>query len=128
VCGLQDIEILENLVDVLFGIDVVNPDVCRLGRRRTVSDTDVYVFETVCQIRGNELDGAGTYELVHRIRGKATPDELVLGSFTRRKLMQLPIWDLWLALKWKQLDAHQKQEFFGKPYPAPPDATVLRPH
>jgi hypothetical protein len=26
--------------------------------------------------------------------GKATHDELALGSFTRRKLKHLPIWDL----------------------------------
>ena len=81
-----------------------------------------------CQIRGDELDDAGTYELVHHIRGKAIADELALGSFTRRKLKQLPIWDLWLASEWKQLDAHQKQEVFGTPCPAPPDATVLRSH
>jgi hypothetical protein len=41
--------------------------------------------ETVCQICGDELNDAGTYELVHHIRGKASPDELALGSFTRRK-------------------------------------------
>jgi hypothetical protein len=52
------------------------------------------LFYTVCQIRVDELDGAGTYELVHHIRGIATPDEFALGSFTRRKLKQLPIWDL----------------------------------
>jgi hypothetical protein len=68
--------------------------------------TDADLFETVCQIRWDELDGAGTCELVYHIRGKATPDELALGSFTRRKLKQLPIWDLWLASEWKQLDAH----------------------
>jgi hypothetical protein len=82
----------------------------------------------ICQIRGDELDDAGTYELVHHIRGKATPDELALDSFTRRKLKQLPIWDLWLASEWKQLDTHQKQEVFGVPCPAPPGATVLRSH
>jgi hypothetical protein len=52
--------------------------------------TDADLFETVCQIRGDELDDAGTYELVHHIRGKATADELALGSFTHRKLKQLP--------------------------------------
>jgi hypothetical protein len=56
--------------------------------------TDADLFETVCQIRGDDLDDAGTHELVHHIRGKATADELALGSFTRRKLKQLPIWDL----------------------------------
>jgi hypothetical protein len=56
--------------------------------------TDADLFETVCQIRGANLDDAGTYELVHYIRGKATADELALGSFTRRELKQFPIWDL----------------------------------
>jgi hypothetical protein len=113
--------------------------------------TDYDLFETVCQSRGDELDGAGTYELMHHIRGKATPDKLALGSFTRRKLKQLPIWHLWLAsdelalgsftrrkLKQlpsrdirlaserKQLDAHQKQDGFGVPCPATPGAMVLR--
>jgi hypothetical protein len=61
------------------------------------ADTDADLLETICKIRGDEVDDAGTYELVHHIRGKATPDELALDSFTRRKLKQLPIWDLWLA-------------------------------
>jgi hypothetical protein len=56
--------------------------------------TGADLFYTVCQIRVDELDGAGTYELVHHIRGIATPDEFALGSLTRRKLKQLPIWDL----------------------------------
>jgi hypothetical protein len=90
--------------------------------------TDADLFETVCQIRGEELDGAGTFELVHHIRGKASADELALGSFTRPNLKQLPIWDLRLASEWKQLDAHQKQEVFGVPCPAQPGATVLRSH
>jgi hypothetical protein len=90
--------------------------------------TDADLFETVCQIRGDELDDAGTYELVHHTHAKATAYELALGSFTRRKLKQLPIWDIWLASEWKQLDAHQKQEVYGVPCPAPPGATVLRSH
>jgi hypothetical protein len=53
--------------------------------------TDAHLFETIHPIRGDELDGAGTQELVHHIRGEATPDEQDLGSFTRRKLKQLPI-------------------------------------
>jgi hypothetical protein len=53
--------------------------------------TDADLFETICQIRGDELDDAGTHELVHHICGKATPDDLALGSFTRRKLKQLLI-------------------------------------
>jgi hypothetical protein len=88
--------------------------------------TDAAFFETVYQIRGDELDGAGTYELVHHIRGKATPDELALGSFTRHKLKQLPSRDIRLASERKQLDAHQKQDGFGVPYPTPPGAMVLR--
>jgi hypothetical protein len=50
---------------------------------------DADLFETVFQIRVDELDDAGTYELVHHIRGKATANALSLGSFTRRKLKQL---------------------------------------
>jgi hypothetical protein len=90
--------------------------------------TSANLFETICQIRGDELDDAGTHELVHHIRGKATPDELALGSFTRPKLKQLPIWDLWHTLEWKQLDAHQTQGVFGVPCPAPPSTTTLRSH
>jgi hypothetical protein len=45
----------------------------------------------ICHIRGDELDDAGTHELVHHIRGTATPDEQALRSFTRRKRKQLPI-------------------------------------
>jgi hypothetical protein len=74
----------------------------------------------------DELDGAGTHEEVHRIPCAAhTPDEASLGSITRRKFTRLPTWDLWLALKWKQLDAHQKRNIFGLRCPAPPGATVL---
>jgi hypothetical protein len=62
--------------------------------------TDADLFETVCQIRGNGLDDAGTYELVHHIRGKAAAGELALNSSTRCKLKQLPIWNLWLASEW----------------------------
>jgi hypothetical protein len=47
--------------------------------------TDADLFEAVCQIRGDEGDDAGTFELVHHIR-KATPDELALGCFARREL------------------------------------------
>jgi hypothetical protein len=90
--------------------------------------TEADFFETVCQIRGDQLYAAGTYELVHHIRGKATPDELALGSFAPRKLAQLPTWDLWFAEEWKQLGAHQMQEVFGVPCPAPPGATVCRSH
>jgi hypothetical protein len=68
--------------------------------------TKADLFETVCQIRGDELDDAGTYELLHHIRGKATPEEPALGSFTRRKLKQLLNSDLWLTSEWKQVDAH----------------------
>jgi hypothetical protein len=84
--------------------------------------TDAHLFETICQIRGDELDGAGTNELVHHILSEATPDEHDLGSFTRRKLKQLPILDL----KWKQLYAHQEQIIFGVRCPTPPGITVLR--
>jgi hypothetical protein len=43
--------------------------------------------------------GAGTHKLIHHIRGEATPDEKALGSFTRRKLKELSVWDLRLASK-----------------------------
>ena len=89
------------------------------------TDTDAELFETICQIRGDELADDGAHEVVHRIRGKATPEEQALGSFTRRKLKQLPIWDAWLASEWLQLDSHQKQGVFGAPCPAPPGATVV---
>jgi hypothetical protein len=60
--------------------------------------TDADLFETICQIRGDKQDGAGTHELVHHMHGEATPDEQVLGCFTRRKQLQpLPIWVLHLA-------------------------------
>jgi hypothetical protein len=88
--------------------------------------TDAAFFETVCQIRWDELADTGTYELVHHIHGKATPDELVLGSFTRRKLKQLPSRDIRLASERKQPAAHQKQDGFGVPCPATPGAMVLR--
>lgn len=78
----------------------------------------------ICQIRGDELDGASTHELVHHIHGKATPDERVHGSFTRCKPKQLPIWDLWLASEY----AHQEQNICFVPYPLPPSAYVLRFH
>jgi hypothetical protein len=90
--------------------------------------TDADLFETICQIRGDELDGASTHELVHHIRGEATPDEQVLVSFTRPKLKQLPIWDLWLASERKHLDPHQKQNIVGVPCPDPPGSTVLHSH
>jgi hypothetical protein len=61
----------------------------------------------ISQIRGDELDGADTHEC---------------------KLKQLPIWDLRLASKWKQLDAHQKQNIVGVPCSDPPGATVSRSH
>jgi hypothetical protein len=92
-------------------------------RLRTRSYTDANLFEPLCQTRGDELDGAGTHELVHHIRVAATPDEQGLA---RRKPKQLPIWDLWLSSKWKQLDAHLKHNISGIRCPAPPDITVLR--
>jgi hypothetical protein len=89
--------------------------------------TESDLFETICQIRGDDVDDAGTHELVHHIRSTATLDEQALGSFTPRKLKQLPIWDLWLPSEWKQLVTHQKQKVFRVPCPAPPGATVLCP-
>jgi hypothetical protein len=37
--------------------------------------TDADLFENICQIRSDELDGTGTPKLVHQVRGEATPDE-----------------------------------------------------
>jgi hypothetical protein len=86
--------------------------------------TDADLFETIRQIRGDELDGAGSLHLFH---GEATFHEQAPGSFTRHKLKQLATsWDLWLASEWTQLDARQQQSIFGVPCPAPPGATVLR--
>jgi hypothetical protein len=45
--------------------------------------TDADLFETICQIRGDELDDAGTHEVVHHIRGKATPAEQACGCTKR---------------------------------------------
>jgi hypothetical protein len=80
--------------------------------------TDDDLFETIRHIRGDELDG----HLVHHIRGESTADEKALTSFTRRKLKQLPTWNLWRDSEWKQLDAHQKQNVFGEPCRSPPGA------
>jgi hypothetical protein len=67
--------------------------------------TDADSLETICQIHVDELNGADTHELVYHIRGEATPSGQALGSCTCRKHKQLSIWDFWLALEWKQLDA-----------------------
>jgi hypothetical protein len=56
-----------------------------------VSVADAALFETVCQIRGDEL--------VHHIRVAGIPDEQALRSCTCGKLKQLLIWDLGLASK-----------------------------
>ncbi len=49
--------------------------------------TDADLFETVCQIRGDDLDDAGTHELVHHIRGKATPEEETSDASTSKSLV-----------------------------------------
>jgi hypothetical protein len=53
------------------------------------ANTDADPFEMICQIRGDALVSDGAHELVHHIRGEATPDEQALTSFTRCKLKQL---------------------------------------
>jgi hypothetical protein len=63
--------------------------------------TDIDSFKTICQIHDDELDVAMTQVLVHHIRGEVTPDEQAFGTFTRRKIKQLLIWDLQLASRWK---------------------------
>jgi hypothetical protein len=88
--------------------------------------TDAHLFETICQILGDEHDSAGTHGLAHHIRGEAKADEQDLGCLPHRKLKQFPTWDRWLSLNWKQLDAHQEQNSFGVRCPAPPESTVLR--
>jgi hypothetical protein len=69
---------------------------CLLPSLHLRTRTDANLFETICQIRGDELDGAGTHELVHHIRGagthelvyhirgEATPAQQALGPTTRR--------------------------------------------
>jgi hypothetical protein len=54
--------------------------------------TDTDLFEKLCQICGDELDVAGTNELVHHIHSEATPDG-------QPKRNQPSNWDLWLASK-----------------------------
>jgi hypothetical protein len=66
---------------------------CLLPSLRLRTNADADLFETICWV-GRRTDDAGTHELVHHIRGKATPEELSPGSFTRRKLKRLPLWDL----------------------------------
>jgi hypothetical protein len=56
--------------------------------------TDAHLFETICQICGDEQHGAGTHELVHHIRGDAVADEESLDSLTHRKPMEFPSWGL----------------------------------
>jgi hypothetical protein len=63
---------------------------------------DADLFETIRQIRRDEVDGAGTYELVHHNRSENRAEEETLGSSTRRKLEQLPIWDIYSPRKWRQ--------------------------
>ncbi len=57
-----------------------------------------------------------------------TTEEQSLGSFTRRKLRNLPNWNEWETAEFKQLDSMAKQEMYGAPVPAPKDAIVLRQH
>jgi hypothetical protein len=50
-------------------------------------------------------------------------------SFTRRKLKQLPIWDLWLTSEiGKSSTLTRSRKSLGAPCPAPPGATVLSSH
>jgi hypothetical protein len=69
----------------------VSATVAALENAYTAAD----LFEKICQIRGDELDDAGTHALVHRIRREATHDEHVLDSYTHRYLGSL------LATPWK---------------------------
>jgi hypothetical protein len=69
---------------------------------------------------------AGTHELVDHIRGEVAPDEQALVPSSIASQSSSLIWDLRLASEWKELDAHQNQNIFGVPCPAPPVVTVLR--
>ena len=57
-----------------------------------------------------------------------TAEEQAIGSFTRRKLKNLPNWNDWQCSEFKQLDSMAKQEMYGKPCRPPPDAIILRQH
>ena len=57
-----------------------------------------------------------------------TEAEQALGSFTRRKLRQLPNWNEWLVAESKQLDSMAKQEMYGDPVLPPVGAIILRQH
>ena len=57
-----------------------------------------------------------------------TAEEQALGSFSRRKLRQLPNWTDWLAAEFKQLDSMAKQDMYGSPQLPPPGAIILRQH
>jgi hypothetical protein len=50
---------------------------CTGGR---LHDPNVELFETICQIRGDDLDSAGTHKRVHRTQGEDTPDGQVLDA------------------------------------------------
>ena len=61
----------------------------------------------------------------------ATAEEKAMGSFTRRKLLNLKTWEHWRASEEKQLDAMEKQGMYGSPVlhgDIPKDAIVLRQH
>jgi hypothetical protein len=71
--------------------------------------TDAHLFETIVQIREDELDGAGTLKSSITSAVKLHP--------TNRPLVHSPIassssslFGIRLSSKWKQLDAHQKQK------------------
>jgi hypothetical protein len=69
--------------------------------------TDADVSEPICHIRGDRLDDADTHETVYHILGTDSYTWRTRFWFLHRhKLKQLPIWDLWLALGRKQLEAH----------------------
>ena len=61
---------------------------------------------------------------------KITPEEQVLGTFTRQKLKTCPTWNKWEAGERRQLDQFKDLEMFGSPTKRPknPDSIVLRSH
>ena len=60
-----------------------------------------------------------------------TPEEEILGYFTRRKLKRLATWSEWEAGEHKQISQFMKQKMFGDPIDPPhiPDnGIIMRPH
>ena len=60
-----------------------------------------------------------------------TPEEAIIGHFTRRKLKKLLTWNEWKKGEHKQLNQFHDKKMFGSaidPVTLPKDAIILRPH